>query len=183
MYRLDQEIVLDYAPPENLIVTYEWNFETVAAAAIARLRATAASARAPIASTRVPRFTPASQNLSPGRYRVSVTASAPGNASLTGAANITLVGSDFSHLRVYPNPWRADTTHNQNMTFVGLTPDSKVKIFSISGRWIKNLQTNVDRAAWDLTDDSGDKVASGVYLYLITNDADQKARGKVAIIR
>jgi hypothetical protein len=36
---------------------------------------------------------------------------------------------------------------------------------------------------WDLTNDSGDKVASGVYLYVITDGQGDKVRGKVGILK
>jgi hypothetical protein len=34
-----------------------------------------------------------------------------------------------------------------------------------------------------LTNDSGDKVGSGIYLYLITDGQGDKVRGKVAVIK
>jgi len=36
---------------------------------------------------------------------------------------------------------------------------------------------------WDLTNDSGDKVASGLYVYVIKTDNGQKKTGQVAVIK
>ena len=38
-------------------------------------------------------------------------------------------------------------------------------------------------ASWDLANDKGDKVASGIYVYLITDGQGNKAKGKVAVIK
>ena len=40
-----------------------------------------------------------------------------------------------------------------------------------------------DMATWDLANKSGEKVASGIYVYLITDDQGDKTRGKVAILK
>jgi len=36
---------------------------------------------------------------------------------------------------------------------------------------------------WDIVNSQGTKVASGVYIYLITNDRGEKKTGKLAIIK
>jgi len=48
---------------------------------------------------------------------------------------------------------------------------------------VKELQTDGPKIVWDLTNNSGDKVASGVYLYLITDSQGDKVQGKVAVIK
>lgn len=64
-----------------------------------------------------------------------------------------------------------------------------VKIFTLSGHLVRTLTPDLDTAQWDLTTNAGDKVASGIYIYLITvGETDnggngQKVRGKIAIIR
>src|SRR5277367_2054151 len=112
-----------------------------------------------------------------------------GSQSQSASATITLVVADFSALRIYPNPWRKDKHNGIPMTFDRMPLNSTVKIFSISGHLVKTLIPNIDTATWDLTNDSGDKVASGIYVYLITTGDTgyggngQKVRGKLAVIK
>jgi hypothetical protein len=85
--------------------------------------------------------------------------------------------------RAYPNPWRADRGYAPQITFDQLTGNSTIKIFTVSGHLVRTLTTGNPSTTWDLTNDSGDRVASGIYIYLVTNDQGQSARGKVVVIR
>ena len=86
--------------------------------------------------------------------------------------------------RVYPNPWRSDKHSGQPVTFANLPLGSTVKLYTVSGHKVKELSTqNSGLSTWDLTNDSGDKVASGIYVYLITDTQGDKVRGKVAVIK
>jgi hypothetical protein len=91
-------------------------------------------------------------------------------------------GAVFSP-RVYPNPWRKDKHDGKPVTFLNLPSGSTVKIFSVSGHQVKSLDGSTGNATWDLMNDSGDKVASGIYVYLITDSQGDKGRGKMAVIR
>ena len=70
------------------------------------------------------------------------------------------------------------------MTFDHLPLGSTVKIFTVSGHWVTDVPLTSDPtvAKWLLTNDRGDKVASGIYLYLIKAGED-KTRGKVVVIK
>jgi len=92
-------------------------------------------------------------------------------------------GSTFA-VHVYPNPWRSDKhAAHPNITFAGLATGTTIKIFTVSGHEAKELRTDGPSLPWDLTNNSGDKVASGIYTYLITDSAGDKVRGKVAVIK
>src|SRR5262249_16875295 len=97
------------------------------------------------------------------------------------------VAGDLSSIRVYPNPWKAGKHDSQPIRFDQMTPNSTVKIFTVSGRHIKTLETRDSglgtAVTWDLKNDSGDNVASGIYIYLITNDQGQKTKGKLGVVR
>ena len=86
-----------------------------------------------------------------------------GQRSLPAEADVTVVATATapSSVRVYPNPWRADRPTNV-ITFDGLTDNSTVKIFTISGRWVRTLSSTAGAVNWDLKNDSGDPVASGL---------------------
>ena len=88
-------------------------------------------------------------------------------------------------VKVYPNPWR-NRHAAKHVTFSNLPTDSTVKIFMVSGQWVRDLGPEawrLETVVWDLKNHSGDKVASGVYLYLITDASGGRVRGKLAIVR
>ena len=84
---------------------------------------------------------------------------------------------------VYPNPWRADRHAGVPIVFDNLTADSTVKIFTLSGYLTRTLTPLSGKASWDLKNDSGSLVASGVYFYSITDREGEKSQGKLAVIR
>lgn len=84
--------------------------------------------------------------------------------------------------RVYPNPWRADRNSSASVTFDRMPADSSVRIFTISGQEVKSLDATNGSVAWDRTNEQGERVASGVYLYLVTDILGQESHGKIAII-
>jgi hypothetical protein len=91
---------------------------------------------------------------------------------------------NLSDVIAYPNPVRTSIGHNQ-VTFDNLTSNFTIKIFKINGSVVRQISANdtTGTAIWDLTNDSGEKVGSAVYIYLITNSAGQKFKSKIAIIR
>lgn len=81
-----------------------------------------------------------------------------------------------------PNPWRSDR-HAGPIVFGGLAPGAEVRIFGLSGRWVRTLGATAGTATWDLKSDSGEEVTSGYYFYRTTG-ADGSARsGRFAVIR
>jgi hypothetical protein len=123
------------------------------------------------------------QQLSTGTYLVAVVAVGTSeDISPVSQGNVTLVLSgDLSDARVYPNPWRADRHASKPVTFDMLPIDATVKIFTVSGHWVKTLPPG-PTTTWDLNTDSGDKVASGLYIYLI-NSGSGKKTGQIAVIK
>jgi len=87
------------------------------------------------------------------------------------------------NVRVYPNPWRKDKHSGHPITFDQMAGGSDVKIFTASGHKVKELDGSSGSATWDLTNDSGNQVASGIYLYLIKDSQGNKSHGKLAIIQ
>jgi len=109
----------------------------------------------------------------------------PGNSPPPGSnPPTTTVTPSTLNVRVYPNPWRSDKHGGHpSITFDGLTIGTTIKIFTVSGHKVKVLKTDARSIPWDLTNDAGDKVASGVYVYLITDSQGDKVKGKVAVIK
>lgn len=86
---------------------------------------------------------------------------------------------------VYPNPARpSKNAANKMITFSNLTQDVRLQIFSLSGRLVREVNSIQSSYDWDLSNDAGEQVQSGVYFYLATdNGSGNKAKGKIAIIR
>ncbi|MDD4223736.1 MAG: S8 family serine peptidase [Candidatus Cloacimonetes bacterium] len=94
---------------------------------------------------------------------------------------------DLKHLVVYPNPVRADSKQCSLINF----PSGKtgnLRIYDSAGSLVRTaaigpfdpVVNNVDWS-WDLKNNNGVKVASGVYFYVVEMDG-KTARGKIAII-
>lgn len=84
--------------------------------------------------------------------------------------------------RVYPNPWRSDRHGALSITFADVAAGSFVKIFTVSAHAVRTLFSSGNSVSWDRKNDSGDRVASGLYIYLITNNRGQQIRGRLAVI-
>jgi hypothetical protein len=95
---------------------------------------------------------------------------------------INLIPDNFGSARAYPNPWRSDRHTIPLITFDRLPLGSTVKIFTVSGRFVKTLPVTVATATWDLTNDNGDRVASGIYLYLLEANGNTKT-GQLTVVR
>jgi hypothetical protein len=189
-YMLTDEIAFTY--PVNG-VTFEWVFALNSSSPAASGRGSMDSppvaagndglrASAPSATTSAPRATAASFSIGPGHYLLTITV-IQGSQSQSASARITLVGATLSDVRVYPNPWRQDKHAVRPITFAGLTTGTTIKIFTLSGRKITEIKTDGPTVDWPLTNDQGDKVASGVYLYVVTDTAGDKMKGKIGIIK
>jgi hypothetical protein len=90
---------------------------------------------------------------------------------------------NLADARVYPNPWRKDAHTGEDVTFDQLSTDSVIKVFTVAGHLVRTITAPAGAALWDLKNDSGDTVASGLYLYMVTNNHGDKWRGKLAVIR
>lgn len=95
-----------------------------------------------------------------------------------------LAGAGSIPLRVYPNPWRSDR-HNQSpyITFDQIGAQAEITLFNTAGHLVKKLSTPTGSVQWNLDNQSGDKVASGIYLYHCKDGQGRTRKGKVAIIR
>ncbi len=123
-------------------------------------------------------------HLNPGAYTVSVTADLFGFLSEPVSARVTLVASSLSQARIYPNPWKITQHTGLPVTFDQMPPGSTIKLYTVSGHFIKTLTASgIGSATWDLTNDTGESVASGIYLYLLNDDQNNSSKGKLVIIR
>lgn len=120
---------------------------------------------------------------SPGAHEVTVMN--PTGVATAQAADFLVVApaQALSKTKVFPNPWRADRHAGLPVTFGSLPPSSVIKLFTASGRHVRTLESAAGVGRWDLREDDGSSAASGYYLYLITDPAGGKRKGRLALIR
>ena len=96
--------------------------------------------------------------------------------------------ANLDNVVVFPNPYKPGSGGSfdaSGVTFGGLTAGAKIKIFTISGQPVRELEEtdNDGIFLWDAKNNSGENAASGVYFYLITDPAGNKKTGKFAVVR
>jgi subtilase family serine protease len=129
---------------------------------------------------------------SPGAGYDNVTGigSFKGAALIDAASTLNVPVPTLNNIYAFPNPWdaRNPLESDRKITFANGTkstlPDgATIKIFTISGFLVKTLTVANGTAIWqDLTNDSGKRVASGLYFYLASSGSNQ-VRGTIAIIK
>ncbi|MFB0515026.1 MAG: hypothetical protein ACETWG_00285 [Candidatus Neomarinimicrobiota bacterium] len=92
----------------------------------------------------------------------------------------------YDELVIFPSPYRIPS--DRELIVDGLRQGSTVKIFTVSGRLVREL-TALDgsvqgyQAAWDGKNAAGEWVGSGVYLIVAYLESGRSGVGKVAVIR
>ena len=89
--------------------------------------------------------------------------------------------SDLDAVKVFPNPYNPN---NGNFTIDNLTATAEIKIFTITGELVREVEytSGNSRAIWDGKNSDGSFVASGVYIVFVKN-ADGKKSVKLAVIK
>jgi len=114
-----------------------------------------------------------------------VTVANPGGVAASQTLTVSIASplSDLSAVRAYPNPWRSDAHDGLPVTFDRLPQGSTIKIFDLAGRWVRTLAGGSIIQTWDLTNDGGKKVASGLYFYVVTDPQGDQSRGKLTVVK
>jgi ligand-binding sensor domain-containing protein len=104
-----------------------------------------------------------------------------GLSSLTTPA-ITPVQT-LGNINVTPNPFYLPSS--SNLIVDGLVRSSSMKILTVSGKPVKEIQTPGGKIGfWDGRNEKGDLVSTGVYFVVVfAENGEQVAVGKVAVIR
>ncbi|MFA6548300.1 MAG: Ig-like domain-containing protein, partial [Candidatus Margulisiibacteriota bacterium] len=112
--------------------------------------------------------------------RKVVTATVP---SLAVFVLMSTPASGLESVYAFPVPFVPRDGHTR-ITFTNLMSTCTIRIYTISGSLVKTIQeTDGDgQANWDVKNDSGQDVVSGVYIFHVKS-GDQTKVGKIAIIR
>ncbi len=107
-----------------------------------------------------------------------------GLATEGNVATLSGFAGDLSDVFVYPNPCRV-SLHGEEMTIAGLPGAAEIEIFSPTGKPLRTLvETDGDGGVqWNLLDDQGESVPSGVYLMRVSAEGFSPVLIKAALIR
>lgn len=119
--------------------------------------------------------------------RTARTVSAPTtHFSFFSAFATTAAG--LSSMKAYPNPWQAGAGGRFDaaaVTFTGLPNEARIKIFTILGELVRQIDVTAADAGtttWDGRNSNGSKAASGVYLVRVESGGDDRTL-KLAVER
>lgn len=127
-----------------------------------------------------------------GPYSLYGTAKAVGNLQMSGASYSVTGGIlnavrpaqfDVNSAHVFPNPCKLSAGCN-GVTFTRVTLNATISVYSLSGELVRKLTKvgNIDSIGWDLRNEAGARVASGIYLFFIKAENSSK-KGKIIIVR
>ncbi len=141
------------------------------------------------------------QNLKPGNHQITFKVWDINNNSATQTLNFVVRDSDTENLIInkllnWPNPFTSKTyiqfEHNCDDVL-----DVNVQIYTITGKLVRTLssavtsnpfmegyRTNKTAIEWDGTDDFGDTVAKGTYIYkvFVKSQNQQKCKGSASAV-
>jgi hypothetical protein len=122
------------------------------------------------------------EGLPDGEYKLrangkDIQGNAAGNADYQVTFKVNSKPS-ISHFYPYPNPFTTKAKFVFNLTGAEVPDQLRIQIMTVSGIVVKeifkeelgniHIGTNVTEYAWDGTDQFGEKLANGVYLYKVT---------------
>lgn len=102
-----------------------------------------------------------------------------------GTVRLTKPADDLSNVFAYPNPYRAQS-HSGGLTIAGLPRTATIQILTPDGRLVQELTVEGNRnggTTWNLRNERGASVPSGIYLIRINAPDQQPVLEKAAVIK
>ncbi|MEP0986058.1 hypothetical protein [Ekhidna sp.] len=94
----------------------------------------------------------------------------------------SLGGGIHRNVNIFPNPVRPEYQGLVGLT--GLAKDVEVKVTDLNGNLVTKLNSNGGTASWNLRDNRGGQVTTGIYLFFSsTENGEETYVGKIAVIR
>ncbi len=119
----------------------------------------------------------------PGNYFLSLYTSSEPTPMESNSLHIAK--STWKDVVSYPNPLKLPEARNKNFTFLFIPEQSAtLRIYTLDGKLVRTLTKNdqTDRMVWNLNNEKGQQIASGVYIYKISGPGGEK-KGKLAILK
>ncbi|MBT2621029.1 T9SS type A sorting domain-containing protein [Chryseobacterium sp. ISL-6] len=101
---------------------------------------------------------------------------------VTYQGDVADVTSNFGDVVVYPNPV-VYSNFKGKVTIKGLAEKTNIRIADVAGNVVHSAVARGGYYEWDLNNQRGTRVASGIYFVLMTNeDGSDKATAKIAVV-
>jgi hypothetical protein len=108
----------------------------------------------------------------------------------------TTFAENLKDVHMFPNPYKGsdgdlangedDVANRDRIVIENITKTTKAKIYTISGELVTKLEdpdTSTHSLEWDLTNSRGAKVASGIYIILLTDEEGHRFIGRLTVVR
>jgi hypothetical protein len=118
-------------------------------------------------------------------FTVQVTDSDDSSVQKEFTINVTEPGQEQTpenKSKVYPNPY--NLSGSNPMTFsMNETTGGEIKIYTISGKLVKKLDIpeGASQGTWNITNEAGNGIKSGIYVYIIVDSEGNKKAKKLVI--
>ncbi|HET6510699.1 MAG TPA: S8 family serine peptidase [Candidatus Kapabacteria bacterium] len=85
---------------------------------------------------------------------------------------VTLTEPDLTNIMVYPNPVKRS---DNELMFARLTAEAEIRIYTLDMKFLHQVRTTERNGgvSWDLRDENGEPLPSGIYLYYVTGKNDE----------
>lgn len=104
------------------------------------------------------------------------------NGIVTYQSDVSDVTSNFGDVMVYPNPV-VYSNFKGKVTIKGLAEKTNIRIADAAGNVVHSAVARGGYYEWDLNNQKGVRVASGIYFVLMTNeDGSDKATAKIGVV-
>ena len=103
---------------------------------------------------------------------------------------------NLAKIYAVPNPYRTGGSRftvsnyrnypDEKIRFVNVPDACKIKIYTVAGDLVWEAEhdnPNAGNIEWDVRNDSGEEVASGIYVYRIEDPSGNQVYGRLVIIR
>ncbi|MFH1723550.1 MAG: hypothetical protein ABII00_02895 [Elusimicrobiota bacterium] len=130
-----------------------------------------------------------------GGFRVASTLGASAQTAMSGGGYSMSPGviaaqraasTDLGGAHAFPVPFVPSRGHNK-ITFTRLMPKVTIRVYTVSGEEVRVLHKDsagADQLVWfPVTNDKGQAVASGVYIYVVESSDGHKNIGKLMVIK
>ncbi len=120
-----------------------------------------------------------------GTYHFRIVSQTQDGRLSFSADSVFITGSGESDVRVFPVPYRAsDPKHTDGIVFSNVADGDKIIIFDFLGEKVYQSEVTQPVVRWPVQNDSGKKVSSGIYFYIIKDgQGKKKSGGKLIVIR
>ncbi|MDR1114519.1 MAG: hypothetical protein LBL50_05455, partial [Candidatus Margulisbacteria bacterium] len=108
----------------------------------------------------------------------------------------TTFADNLKDVHMFPNPYKGsdgDLSNGEDgyadrdqIVLENITKTTRAKIYTISGELVTTLEdpnTSTHSLKWDLTNSRGAKVASGIYIILLTDEEGHRFIGRLTVVR